>query len=98
MVRGRTAQRALVVAGLLLGCSKTTHRQPRARSNFTPPAQFLVDKETVLVGIVTIKHVENRWVTSATATTCRFSSPGAEWKRFCKAKAHGQLGGSRQSS
>ena len=54
MVRGR--------AGLLLGCSKTTHRQPWARSNFTPPAQFLVDKETELVGIVTIKHVENRWV------------------------------------
>jgi len=48
----------------LAACSSSSFRlAPRARASvFTPPGQFLADKETDVAGIVTVKRVETRWV------------------------------------
>jgi HEAT repeat protein len=54
--------RALAV-GLLVACSSTNaHEQQNERIAFSPPDQFLVDKETDLVAIVKVKRTESRWV------------------------------------
>src|SRR5712671_6339790 len=53
----------LLVGGLLAGCSGTkTRDRPDQRVSFTPPGQFIVDKENDLAAIVKVTRIENRWV------------------------------------
>jgi HEAT repeat protein len=50
----------IICVGFVARCSKSKAAgQP---IDFTTPAQFLVDKETDLVAVVKVRHVQNRWV------------------------------------
>jgi HEAT repeat protein len=54
---------ASVAVGVLAACSATNAREQQSGPvKFTLPDQFLVDKETDLVGIVKVKRSESRWV------------------------------------
>jgi HEAT repeat protein len=50
----------IICVGFVAGCSKS---KPAGQPiDFTTPAQFLVDKETDLVAVLKVRHVQNRWV------------------------------------
>jgi len=55
----------LLAAVPLTACSSRPFRlAPRSQTTrvFTPPAQFLADKETDVAGVVTVERIETRWV------------------------------------
>jgi hypothetical protein len=64
----------LAVGILVIGSWIPVSAQEKAeRIPFTPPDQFLVDKETELVAIVEVKRTETRWVVISHETTFRWA-------------------------